>query len=70
MITSSTADLGPLSLDSFRKNNLSASWKVIGVDNTSVEDNAASEVRMTHYCHALVESCAKYYVVCTIVCDC
>ncbi|KAJ6338076.1 hypothetical protein OIU76_007705 [Salix suchowensis] len=43
VITSSTADLGPLSLDSFRKNNLSASWKVIGVDNTSVEDNAASE---------------------------
>ncbi|KAJ6729838.1 GALACTURONOSYLTRANSFERASE 4-RELATED [Salix viminalis] len=43
VITSSTADLGPLSLDSFRKNNLSASWKVIGVDNTAVEDNAASE---------------------------
>ncbi|XP_021279657.1 polygalacturonate 4-alpha-galacturonosyltransferase [Herrania umbratica] len=42
VVTSSTADLGPLSLDSFRKGNLSASWKVIGVE-TSVEDNATSQ---------------------------
>ncbi|XVF33442.1 hypothetical protein REPUB_Repub17cG0168900 [Reevesia pubescens] len=42
VVTTSTADLGPLSLDSFRKGNLSASWKVIGVD-TSVEDNSTSQ---------------------------
>ncbi|OAY62382.1 polygalacturonate 4-alpha-galacturonosyltransferase [Manihot esculenta] len=42
VITSSTADLGPLSLDSFRKNNLSASWKVIGAE-TSVKQNTTSE---------------------------
>ncbi|XVE77018.1 hypothetical protein DITRI_Ditri13aG0028300 [Diplodiscus trichospermus] len=42
VVTTSTADLGPLSLDSFRKGNLSASWKVIGVE-TSVEDNASSQ---------------------------
>ncbi|KHG15715.1 Alpha-1,4-galacturonosyltransferase 1 -like protein [Gossypium arboreum] len=38
----STADLGPLNLDSFRKGNLSASWKVVGVE-TSVQDNAISK---------------------------
>jgi hypothetical protein len=38
--------LGPLSLDSFRKNKLSASWKVIGGE-TPVDNKAASEVRMT-----------------------
>ncbi|XP_065864809.1 polygalacturonate 4-alpha-galacturonosyltransferase isoform X2 [Euphorbia lathyris] len=32
VITASTADLGPFSLDSFRR-NLSASWKVIGVES-------------------------------------
>ncbi|KAK8998372.1 hypothetical protein V6N11_083763 [Hibiscus sabdariffa] len=42
VVTTSTADLGPLSLDSFRKGNLSASWKVIGVE-TSVEDDATSQ---------------------------
>ncbi|OMP00492.1 Glycosyl transferase, family 8 [Corchorus olitorius] len=42
VVTTSTADMGPLSLDSFRKGNLSASWKVIGVES-SVEDNASSE---------------------------
>uniref|UniRef100_A0A2P2P073 Polygalacturonate 4-alpha-galacturonosyltransferase-like isoform X2 n=1 Tax=Rhizophora mucronata TaxID=61149 RepID=A0A2P2P073_RHIMU len=36
-----------LSLDSFRKNNLSASWKVIGVEMTSVENNANSEPKQT-----------------------
>lgn len=30
LIKSSTYDLGPLSLDSFRKNNLSASWRFVG----------------------------------------
>ncbi|KAK9273589.1 hypothetical protein L1049_018399 [Liquidambar formosana] len=39
VITANTNDLGPLSLDYFRKNNLSASWKVVGLD-TSVENNA------------------------------
>ncbi|KAL1219190.1 Polygalacturonate 4-alpha-galacturonosyltransferase [Cardamine amara subsp. amara] len=34
VITTSTADLGPLSLDSFKKNNLSASWRGIGVDTS------------------------------------
>ncbi|PPD93922.1 hypothetical protein GOBAR_DD09073 [Gossypium barbadense] len=38
----STTDLGPLNLDSFRKGNLSASWKVVGVE-TSVQDNAISK---------------------------
>ncbi|KAH1106976.1 hypothetical protein J1N35_010744 [Gossypium stocksii] len=40
VVTTSTADLGPLSLDSFRKGNLSASWKVV---ETSVEDDATSQ---------------------------
>ncbi|CAL2253801.1 unnamed protein product [Prunus armeniaca] len=34
---SNTNDMGPLSLDFFRKNNLSASWKVIG-EKTSITD--------------------------------
>ncbi|TYI54707.1 hypothetical protein E1A91_D11G094100v1 [Gossypium mustelinum] len=42
VVTTSTADLGPLNLDSFRKGNLSASWKVVGVE-TSVQDNAISK---------------------------
>ncbi|XWS32273.1 hypothetical protein CRYUN_Cryun23aG0145800 [Craigia yunnanensis] len=42
VVNTSMADLGPLSLHSFRKGNLSASWKVIGVE-TSVEDNATSQ---------------------------
>uniref|UniRef100_A0A2P2LH04 Hexosyltransferase n=1 Tax=Rhizophora mucronata TaxID=61149 RepID=A0A2P2LH04_RHIMU len=46
VITTSTADLGPLSLDSFRKNNLSASWKVTGIE-TRVENNAMSEPTQT-----------------------
>ena len=43
VIVASTNDMGPYSLDSFRKNNLSASWQVVGVD-TSIVTN--SEVRM------------------------
>ncbi|KAG7566232.1 Nucleotide-diphospho-sugar transferase [Arabidopsis suecica] len=34
VIATSTADLGPLSLDSFKKNNLSASWRGIEVDTS------------------------------------
>ncbi|XP_058225022.1 polygalacturonate 4-alpha-galacturonosyltransferase [Rhododendron vialii] len=41
VITASTNDLGPLSLDFFRKNNFSASWKVVGKE-TAVESNATS----------------------------
>ncbi|OMO78647.1 alpha-1,4-galacturonosyltransferase 1-like protein [Corchorus capsularis] len=41
-VTTSTTDTGPLILDSFRKANLSALWKIIGVES-SVEDNASSE---------------------------
>jgi len=36
--------MGPLSLDIFKKNNLSASWKVFGAKTTVVD---TSEVRMT-----------------------
>ncbi|XP_043812769.1 polygalacturonate 4-alpha-galacturonosyltransferase isoform X2 [Manihot esculenta] len=46
VITASRADLGPLSLDSFRKNNLSASWKVIGVE-TMVKNTTTSELQKT-----------------------
>ncbi|KAG5538506.1 hypothetical protein RHGRI_019176 [Rhododendron griersonianum] len=41
VITANTNDLGPLSLDFFRKNNFSASWKVVGIE-TAVESNATS----------------------------
>lgn len=36
--------MGPLSLDVFKKNNLSASWKIIGAETPVVDP---SEVRMT-----------------------
>ncbi|XP_041021246.1 polygalacturonate 4-alpha-galacturonosyltransferase-like [Juglans microcarpa x Juglans regia] len=39
VITTSTSDMGPLSLDIFKKNNLSASWKFIGAE-TSVVDTS------------------------------
>ncbi|XP_057499360.1 polygalacturonate 4-alpha-galacturonosyltransferase-like [Actinidia eriantha] len=41
VITANTNDLGPFSLYFFRKNNLSASWKVVGLE-TAVENNATS----------------------------
>ncbi|KAL6981861.1 polygalacturonate 4-alpha-galacturonosyltransferase [Sarracenia purpurea var. burkii] len=41
VIKTNTNDLGPLSLDVFRKNNLSASWKVVGLE-TAVENNSTS----------------------------
>ncbi|KAH0928207.1 hypothetical protein HID58_013934 [Brassica napus] len=34
VITASTADLGPFSLDSFKKNNLSPSWREVEVDTS------------------------------------
>ncbi|KAL5565403.1 hypothetical protein UlMin_028567 [Ulmus minor] len=49
VIAESTNDMGSFSLDSFRKNNLSASWKVVDVDSsvtTSSEINqTASDVK-------------------------
>ncbi|XP_057509246.1 polygalacturonate 4-alpha-galacturonosyltransferase-like isoform X2 [Actinidia eriantha] len=41
VITANTNDLGPFSLDFFRKNNFSASWKVVGLE-TAVENNTTS----------------------------
>ncbi|KAJ8900154.1 hypothetical protein K2173_024794 [Erythroxylum novogranatense] len=46
VIVASTADLGPLSLDSFRKNNLSASWKVIS-EETLGGNNVIPERKKT-----------------------
>ncbi|KAK6920220.1 Glycosyl transferase, family 8 [Dillenia turbinata] len=42
IVAASTEDLGPLSLDSFRKHNFSASWKVVGLENSD-ENNADNE---------------------------
>ncbi|KAI8027787.1 Polygalacturonate 4-alpha-galacturonosyltransferase [Camellia lanceoleosa] len=39
VITANTDDLVPLSLDFLRKNNLSSSWKIVGVE-TVVDNNA------------------------------
>lgn len=41
VIKANTDDLGPLSLDSFRKSNLSASWKFVGQE-TPAENSALS----------------------------
>lgn len=40
VINATTNDLGPLSVDFFRKDKLSASWKVVGHKTTA--DNATS----------------------------
>ncbi|KAB1218837.1 Polygalacturonate 4-alpha-galacturonosyltransferase [Morella rubra] len=48
VVTASTSDMGPLSLDVFKKNNLSASWKIIGAETPVVdpsENQAAAVVR-------------------------
>ncbi|XP_011083645.1 polygalacturonate 4-alpha-galacturonosyltransferase [Sesamum indicum] len=42
VINASTDDLGPLSIDFFRKNNLSASWKSVGHE-TAADNNASAE---------------------------
>ncbi|KAE8709397.1 Polygalacturonate 4-alpha-galacturonosyltransferase [Hibiscus syriacus] len=42
VLTTSTVDLEPLNIDSFRNGNLSASWTVDGVD-ASIAEKAASE---------------------------
>lgn len=43
-ISANLQDLGPLSLDSFKRYNGSASWKVVGQDNS---DDASSEAKHT-----------------------
>ncbi|KAJ4896306.1 Polygalacturonate 4-alpha-galacturonosyltransferase [Raphanus sativus] len=72
VITASTADLGPFSLDSFKKNNLSASWRrEVGVD-TSVRNsqnqttpsimNAKRDITSKGgSSHQKVETPAKFY---------
>ncbi|KAL0325768.1 UNVERIFIED_CONTAM: Polygalacturonate 4-alpha-galacturonosyltransferase [Sesamum radiatum] len=42
VINASTDDLGPLSVDFFRKNNLSASWKSVGHE-TAADNDASAE---------------------------
>ncbi|ESQ43971.1 hypothetical protein EUTSA_v10005820mg [Eutrema salsugineum] len=75
VITTSTADLGPFSLDSFKKNNLSASWRRTGVDtsfrnselNQSTLDvkpsimNAKRDSTSKDSSHQKVETPAKFY---------
>lgn len=46
VIKASTDDLGPLSLDSFRKNNLSASWKFVGRETVAKKIGADAKVWM------------------------
>lgn len=47
MIKANTNDLGPLSLDSFRKNNLSASWKFVRQEIPVDKISSLTEVRAT-----------------------
>ncbi|XP_076901245.1 polygalacturonate 4-alpha-galacturonosyltransferase-like [Bidens hawaiensis] len=44
VIKANTEDLGPLSLDSFRKNNLSASWKFTGQENVINDNSIPAEI--------------------------
>lgn len=44
VIKANTDDLGPLSLDSFRKNNYSASWKFSGQENVNDIDSGSAEI--------------------------
>ncbi|TMX04397.1 hypothetical protein EJD97_009053 [Solanum chilense] len=46
IIKASTDDLGPLSLDSLRKNNLSASWKFVGQEIVAKKSAADAQVWM------------------------
>ncbi|KAK1418724.1 hypothetical protein QVD17_27870 [Tagetes erecta] len=45
IIKANTDDLGPLNLDSFRKNNLSASWKVIEQEDVVNNNSSPSEIK-------------------------
>ncbi|CAI0470550.1 unnamed protein product, partial [Linum tenue] len=44
VITANTADLGPFSLDAFRRSNLSASWKLVGAE-ASADHLSSSELK-------------------------
>lgn len=46
VIKNNTDDLGPLSLDSFRRMNLSASWRFVGQEIPSADNAKHVEVRM------------------------
>ncbi|CAH8356770.1 unnamed protein product [Eruca vesicaria subsp. sativa] len=68
VITASTADMGPFSLDSFKKNNFSASWR--GVDTsvrnsqnqtTSSVMNAKRDITSKGGSHQKAETPAKFY---------
>ncbi|KAL0756616.1 hypothetical protein Bca101_094284 [Brassica carinata] len=70
VITASTADLGPFSLDSFKKNNLSASYREAVVDTsvrnsqnqtTSSAMNAKRDITSKGGSHQKVETPAKFY---------
>lgn len=47
MIKANTDDMGPLSLDSFRKSNFSTSWKFGGQENVSDLESDSPEVCIT-----------------------
>ncbi|CAN8254069.1 unnamed protein product [Cochlearia groenlandica] len=71
VITTSTSDLGPFSLDSFKKNNLPASWRFanlnVFVQNQTTLDvkasimNAKRENNSKDGSHQKVETPAKFY---------
>ncbi|CAA7023004.1 unnamed protein product [Microthlaspi erraticum] len=66
VITTSTADLGPFSLDSFKKNNLSASWRGDSEDQTTLDvksniTNAKRDSTSEDDSHQKVETPAKFY---------
>lgn len=47
VIKAYTDDLGPLSLDSFRKNNLSSSWNFVGQEISAGKNTTSAQVRIT-----------------------
>uniref|UniRef100_M4CTM9 Hexosyltransferase n=1 Tax=Brassica campestris TaxID=3711 RepID=M4CTM9_BRACM len=68
VITASTADLGPFSLDSFKKNNLSASYREVDTSvrnsqnqTTSSALNAKGDITSKGGSHQKVETPAKFY---------
>ncbi|XP_013711252.1 polygalacturonate 4-alpha-galacturonosyltransferase [Brassica napus] len=68
VITASTADLGPFSLDSFKKNNLSASYREVDTSvrnsqnqTTSSAMNAKRDITSKGGSHQKVETPAKFY---------
>ncbi|CAH8356560.1 unnamed protein product [Eruca vesicaria subsp. sativa] len=68
VITASTADLGPFSLDSFKKNNFSASWREVDTSvrhtqnqTTSGVMNAKRDITSKGGSHQKAETPAKFY---------